>query len=94
MLDTEKTIEGVHINGVSLLSRLNLGKCKGFLSPGTKWLVDNCDKVKSGKRIELGGVKREKKFLKIDLCASSICLFVFFMKTVNKYGTDPKRNNW
>lgn len=79
-LDTEKAIESVHINGVSVLSRSNLGKCKGFLSPGTKWLVSNCDKVKSGKRIKLCGVKREKTFLKIHLCASSICLFVFLWK--------------
>ena len=33
--------ESVSINGDSVLSGLNLEKCKGFLSPGTKQTVCN-----------------------------------------------------
>ena len=37
----EGGIDSVHINGVSVLSGLNLGKCKGFLSPATRKSVCN-----------------------------------------------------
>ena len=41
-MDTEGAIESVRsVNGVSVLTGLNLEKCKGFLSPGAKQTVRN-----------------------------------------------------
>ena len=41
-MDTKGAIQSVYINGLSVLSRLNLEEdCKGFLSPGTKQTVHN-----------------------------------------------------
>lgn len=53
-MDTEGAIENVHINGVSVLNRWNLEKCKGFLYPGTKQTVCN----KWGVHIKLVFVKQ------------------------------------
>ena len=40
-MDTERAIESVGINRVSVLSGLKLEKMKGFSSPGTKQTVCN-----------------------------------------------------
>ena len=37
--DTERAIESIRINGVSVLRRLHLEEMKGFLSPGTEQTV-------------------------------------------------------
>ena len=40
-MDTERVLDSVRNNGVSVLSRLIQRKHKGFLSPGTKQTVRN-----------------------------------------------------
>ena len=45
-MDSEGAVERVCIKGVSVLSGLNLEKCKSFLAPGTRQTVCN-NKVSS-----------------------------------------------